>query len=99
MNDELNDAFKEYINAFKQLNIMDKRKEIIHNINEITAMFDMLAEESNIQLSYFKSKEISELKEGLESEDDYLEALLVYLENAKSVLGQYLLQMTNEQKD
>ena len=89
-------AFKEYVEAFKQMEKIDKRKEIIHNINEITAIFDMLATESNIQLSYLKSKEVTKLKDGYETEDDYLEALLVYIENAKSVLGQYLTKINNE---
>ena len=89
-------AFKEYVEAFKQMETSDKRKEIIHNINEITAMFDMVAEKSNIQVSYLKSNEICELKDGNESEDDYLEALLVYIENAKSVLGECLTKIMPE---
>lgn len=93
---EVEIAFKEYIDAFKQMQISDKRKEIIRNINEVTAMFDMLATESNIQLSYLKSNEVNELKDGYESEDDYLEALLVYIENAKNVMGQYLVKINNE---
>lgn len=93
---EVEIAFKEYVDAFKKMETIDKRKEIIRNINEVTAMFDMLATESNIQLSYLKSNEISELKDGYESEDDYLEALLVYIENAKSVLGQYLAKVDSK---
>lgn len=93
---EIEVAFKEYLDAFKQMETIDKRKEIIRNINEVTAIFDMLATESNIQLSYLKSKEVTELKEGYESEDDYLEALLVYIENAKSVLGQYFSKVDSE---
>lgn len=96
MNNELNETFKEYLEAFKKLQTVDKRKEIIRSINDITAMFDMLATESNINLSYIKSNEVNDLKNGNESEDDYLEALLVYIENAKSVLGQYLLKMNGE---
>ena len=93
---EVEVAFKEYVDAFKQMETIDKRKEIIRNINEVTAMFDMLATESNMQLSYLKSKEVTDLKDGYESEDDYLEALLIYIENAKSVLGQYLTKVNNE---
>lgn len=93
---EVEFAFKEYLDAFKQMETSDKRKEIIRNINEITAMFDILATESNIQLSYLKSNEVSELKDGYESEDDYLEALLVYIENAKSVLGEYFVKVDSE---
>ena len=96
MNDELNSSFNEYLETFKQLNVPEKRMEIIRAVNEITASFDMLASEANVKLSHLKSKEIFDLKEGYESEDDYLEALLVYIENAKSVLGEYLLKMMNE---
>ena len=91
MSDELNVAFKEYIEAFKQMEVADKRQEIIRSINEITDMFDQFSSQEGIQVSYLKSKEITELKEGYESEDDYLEGLLVYIENAKNVLGQYLI--------
>lgn len=93
---EIEVAFKQYVEAFKQMDTVDKRKEIIRNINEVTAMFDMLAADLNIELSYLKSNEISELKDGYESEDDYLEALLVYIENAKSVLGQYFIKIDNK---
>lgn len=94
--DELGIAFKEYVDAFKQMSTIDKRKEIIRSINEVTAMFEMLANESNLKLSYLKSEEVTDLKDGYESEDDYLEALLVYIENAKSVLGQYLVKVDSE---
>lgn len=95
MND-INDSFKEYLESFKQMPVFDKRQEIIHAINEITAMFEKFSIESNIQLTYLKSKEVLDLKNGQETEDDYLEALLVYIENAKSVLGQYLLKIVGE---
>jgi len=91
MSEELNIAFKEYIEAFKQMEVPDKRQEIIRSINEITDMFDQFSSEEGVQVSYLKSKEVTELKEGYESEDDYLEGLLVYIENAKHVLGQYLI--------
>lgn len=94
--DDLEVAFKEYVSAFKQMEIPDKRKEIIRNINEISAVFDMLATESNIQLSYLRSNDISELKDGYKSEDDYLNALLVYVENAKTLIGQYFLKINND---
>jgi len=93
---EVEIAFKEYVAAFKQMETTDKRQEIIRAVNEITAMFDMLADQSNIQLSYLKSNEVSELRDGHESEDDYLEALLVYIENAKSILGEYLVKIMPE---
>ena len=35
------------------------------------------------------------MKNGLESEDDFLEALLVYIENFKNPLAQYILLTQN----
>jgi len=86
---KLNEAFQGYLNVFKQLPIPNKRQEIIRAVNEITAVFDSLENNSNIKLSYLKSKEITELKDGKESEDDFLKALLFYIENAKNLIGQY----------
>ena len=93
---ELNGSFNQYLEIFKRLSIPEKRQDIIYAINEITASFASLAEDENINIEYIKSKEITELKNGYESEDDYLEALLVYIENAKNVLGQYLLKTDNK---
>lgn len=87
---ELNLAFNEYIEEFKKLRIDEKRMEIINSIKEISALFDTLAERENKKLEFLKSKEISDLNEGMENEDDFLEALLVYVENSKNLLAQYL---------
>ena len=92
---EFNNAFNEYMEAFKALDIPDKRMEIINSVKEINAIIDNLAEKSKIYLGYLKSKEILDMKNGLESEDDFLEALLVYIENFKTLLAQYILLTQN----
>lgn len=45
---EFNNAFKEYMETFKALDIPDKRMEIINSVKEINAIIDKLAEESEI---------------------------------------------------
>lgn len=92
---EFNNAFNEYMETFKALDIPDKRMEIINSVKEINAIIDKLAEESEIDLNYLKSNEILDMKNGSESEDDYLEALLVYIENSKNLLAQYILLTQN----
>ena len=54
---EFNNAFNEYMEAFKALDIPDKRMEIINSVKEINAIIDNLAEKSKIYLGYLKSKE------------------------------------------
>lgn len=87
---ELNLAFNEFIEEFKKLRIDEKRIEIIDSIKEISALVDTLAEMENKKLEFLKSKEISDLNNGMENEDDFLEVLMVYIENSKNLLAQYL---------
>lgn len=92
---EFNNAFNEYMESFKALDIPDKRMEVINSVKEINAIVEMLAKQSEVELSFLKSNEILDMKNGLESEDDYLEALLVYIENFKNLLAQYILLTQN----
>ena len=92
---EFNNAFNEYMEAFKALDIPDKRMEIINSVKEINAIIDKLADDSNADSNYLKSNDILDMKNGLESEDDFLEALLVYIENFKNLLAQYILLTQN----
>ena len=87
---ELNQAFLEYIEAFKSLNISEKRSEVVRCVNEMSAVLVHLAEQDGKNLEFLKSRETTELQNGMESEDDFLEALVVYVENAKNLLAQYL---------
>lgn len=89
MND-LNNSFNEYINAFKGLDTLQKRKEVINSIKEIIVFFQKLAIKDSIELEYLKNREIYDLKKDNISEDDFLEAEIVYLEVAKNIIGQYL---------
>lgn len=88
--EELNEAFGEYMEAYKALDIPSKRKEIINATKELIVVFEQLATKDNIELQYLRSREINDLKEENTTEDDFLEAELVYLEVAKNMIGQYL---------
>ena len=88
--EELNSLFNEYINEFKKLDTMEKRDEVINSIKELIAVFEQLATNDNINLHYLRNNEIKDLKKENVSEDDFLEAQIVYLEVAKNLIGEYL---------
>lgn len=88
MND-LNQAFNNYVEEFKKLTTEEKREEILKSIKELIAIFEKLAALDNISFEYLKNKEILDIKVS-NSEDDFLEAEIVYIENAKNLIGQYL---------
>lgn len=83
--------FTEYMDAFKELDISEKRIEIINSIKEVSALMVKLSNDEGMNLKYLNSKEILNFKNGRETEEEFLEALLVYIENFKEMLGQYLL--------
>ena len=91
--DDINISFHNYIEKFKQMNIMTKREEVLKSIRELVVAMDHIASLDNIQLHYLKSNEINDLKQENVSEDDFLEAMLVYTEVAKNLIGDYLDQM------
>lgn len=88
--EDANTLFTEYMDAFKKLDISEKRIEIINSIKEVSALLVKLADDG-ISLKCLNSKEILNFKNGRETEEEFLEALLVYIENFKEMLGQYLL--------
>jgi hypothetical protein len=87
---ELETSFKEYIEEVKKLSTEDKREELLNSIKEIIAAYTALSKQDGINLNPLKSKEILDLKDGSESEDDFLEAAIAYLEVAKNLMGEYL---------
>ena len=87
---KLNESFNEYINELKKLPIVEKRNELIDSIKELIAGFEFLAERDNVKLQYLKSKEILDLNNEIVSEDDFIEAAIVYVEVAKNIIGEYL---------
>lgn len=87
---ELEEAFSAYIEEIKLSDVSTKRREIINSIKELIAVIQLLANSTGIELHYLKSKEILDLENIEVSENDFLEAIIVYIENAKSIIGEYL---------
>ena len=84
--------FNKYIQEYKKLDIKEKRKEYVDALKELIVIFDSLASIDNIELEYIKNNEILDLKSENISEDDFLEAIMVYLEISKDIIGQYLIK-------
>lgn len=89
--DELNEAFNDYIEEVKKLGTEGKRKELYDSIFELARAIQSLAQAEGIELHYLQNREIEDLYQQNVSEDDYLEAMLVYVEIIKNIFGEYLL--------
>ena len=84
--EETNIAFNEYIDEFKKMSIIEKREEVLKSIKELIAFIEKFSEIDNIPLEFLKSREILDIEQS-NTEDDFLEAEIVYIENAKILLG------------
>lgn len=90
--EELNLTFNNYIEEVKKLDTTEKRNELINSIKQLIVVFESLANNDKIEIHYLKNREILDLNNNPVSEDDFIEAALVYLEVAKNIIGEYLLQ-------
>lgn len=89
---ELNESLNEYIESVKELDTNSKRQELYESLIDFGQTIQELAQDDDIQLHYLNNKEIDDLYNNNLSEDDFLEAMLVYVEMIKNMVGEYLLQ-------
>jgi len=87
----LNASFDEYMTEYKKLPIENKRDELVSSVKMLIANIELLAKMDNIELHYLTSREILDLKNKPLSEDDFLEAMLAYIETIKNLIGEYLI--------
>jgi len=87
---ELNIQFNNYIEEFKKLDINSKRDEFIRILKEFVVILNVMATNEGVETTFLKNNEILDLQKEYVSEDDFIEAALVYLEVAKNMIGEYL---------
>lgn len=89
---ELDELFQKCMEEFKQLSIETKCQKAVESLKELTVFIDLLSKNSGIKLGYLKNREVLDLKKENTTIDDYLEAIMVYVENVKNMLGQFIEQ-------
>lgn len=82
--------FENVIESYKLLSTADKRQEILNELKLLIAIFEKMCTENGLEYRKIQSKEILDLNNGSETEDDYLEATFVYVQYLKEVLGSLL---------
>lgn len=88
--EELNTLFNDYVDKFKQMDINSKRKEFLDVLKEFLAMLSVISNNEGLNVDYLKSRDILDIKRDEITEDDFIEACLVYLENSKNIIGALL---------
>lgn len=87
------EEYNRLIELFTKLDTTSKREQIIEDIKVMIAILQKICNDRNIYYEPLLNKELLDLKNNPLSEDDYLEALYVYLCWLKELVGGYFNRM------
>lgn len=96
--------FNEYIDAFKELPLQSKKEMTINEIKEILAALTKMKTDLQIEDEILFNREILDVNKVPVSEEDFVEAVFVYLHSIEESLGAYfekiqdILYIDNEQE-
>ncbi len=85
--DEKQKIFDEFMEEFLKLNINQKQNELVEKLKSILAYLTIYAQNNNIQFTPLKSREINDLEKQPPTDEDYLEAMMVYMQNIEELIG------------
>lgn len=93
MMEEKQKVFTAFMDEFVKLDIGQKNSEIVEKQKLILAFLIKFATEHGINFEFLKSKEISDIEGNNGTNEDYLEAMMVYTQNIEELLGLILGSM------
>lgn len=79
-------SFNEYVEAFKKLSLANKKKIVQNDFKELIALLKEI--DNNDFVLY--NKEILDVEIENQTEDDFVEAIFVYLSSVKEMLADYI---------
>ena len=81
------EAINDYVNAFKQLPLLEKNKVIETELKELLMILEQLNEKKNKKNSVLYNREIIDLNKDKFSADDFSEAVFVYINTIKELIA------------
>lgn len=80
-------VFTNFMDEFVKLDINQKNKEIVEKLKLMLLFLIDYSKRIGIEYEFLRSKEISDIEDGKGTNDDYLEAMMVYLHNIEELIG------------
>ena len=84
------EEFNQYMDAFLNLSFEQKCKEVVEKQKKILALLVTYAQNKGVYPILLKSKEINDLSKENPTNDDYIEAIMVYTQDIEELYGQVL---------
>lgn len=89
-----NKAFNEYVELYKKLPLQKKKEIVESECKKTLAFIEKLNSDLNLDNNILFNKEIMDLKTTDISDDDFTEAMFVYINMIKESLGKYVLEIS-----
>lgn len=80
-------VFNDYIDKYKELTLFEKREEIINKFKELIAVSQKVSIDLGDNSELLLNRELLDLNKEEVNEEDYLEAIFVYLNTLEDLIG------------
>lgn len=81
-----NKEFNEYVDLYKKLNLQEKKDLVEKEISEVLAVLSALNEQYGENPKVLINREISDLRKSDVTEEDFVEAMFVYVNSIKGLI-------------
>lgn len=89
-----NNEFNECVSSFKNLSLSDKKEMVEREINELILVLNSLNKEYDKDFKVLFNREILDLKKKYQTEDDFVEAIFVYMCSIKESIATLIENMS-----
>lgn len=83
------ESFNNYVAAFKLLPLQEKKVRVVSEFQKLLTFIEKAKQDLNVQSGVLYNKEVLDLNSNQVSDDDFVEAMLVYVHSIQEALGGY----------
>ena len=84
---ENNEYFNEYIEKYKNLSLEEKKENVEKEFQELLTVMDALCKRHGKNPKILYNREIEDLKKSYAPQDDFVEAMFVYVHSVKELFA------------
>ena len=89
-----NEEFNKYVESYKKLPLQEKKEIINVEIKKLLAFIEKAKMDINLKEKILFNREILDLNKDIVSDDDFVEAMFVYVHSIQESLGEYFNEIS-----
>ncbi len=93
------DDMNQYMEEFKTYSLEEKRKVALDQLKIIASLANIMCEKLNVKNEVIITKDILEAHENTDSDDDFVEGIVVYANSIQESLCDFIDKMTTILED